>query len=107
MASDTEKSFQSLLSQIEKARSESKKFVESWDDVGRKIKESLSPLKSVNDQIETSDASLSRGNRAGHGRGTGGGALLATPYQQVELVCPGPGRAGDHRQRTPDSERAL
>jgi len=60
MASDTEKSFQKLLEQMQKARYESKDFVESWDDVGRKIKASLDPLKGVNEQIETSDKKLTR-----------------------------------------------
>ena len=54
MASESEKSLQALLAQLEKAREQNKEFVESWNDVGRKIKDSLNPLKGINDQIETS-----------------------------------------------------
>jgi len=51
---EAEKSLQALLSQLEKAREQNKEFVESWNDVSRKIKDSLNPLKGINDQIQTS-----------------------------------------------------
>ena len=54
MASEQEKSLQALLSQLEKARDQNKEFAESWHDVGRAIKNSLNPLKGINDQIKTS-----------------------------------------------------
>lgn len=54
MASESEKSLQALLSQLEQARSRNKEFAESWDDVGRKIKESLNPLNGINNQIKKS-----------------------------------------------------
>jgi len=54
MASESEKSLQALLSQLEKAREQNKEFVDSWSDVSRKIKDSLNPLKGINDQIQTS-----------------------------------------------------
>lgn len=48
----TEKSVADLIKQLEKARAETQSYSETWEDVGRKIKNSINPLKDVEKKIE-------------------------------------------------------
>lgn len=48
----TEKSVADLIKQLEKARAETQAYSETWDDVGRKIKNSINPLKDVEKKLE-------------------------------------------------------
>ena len=40
-SSPTEKSIADLIKQLERARAETQSYSETWDDVGRKIKNSI------------------------------------------------------------------
>lgn len=48
----TEKSVSDLIKQLERARAETQSYSETWDDVGRKIKNSINPLKDVEKKLE-------------------------------------------------------
>lgn len=48
----TEKSVSDLIKQLERARAETQSYSETWDDVGRKIKNSVNPLKDVEKKLE-------------------------------------------------------
>ena len=48
----TEKSVADLIKQLEKARAETQSYSETWEDVGRKIKNSINPLKDIEKQLE-------------------------------------------------------
>jgi hypothetical protein len=48
----TEKSVADLIKQLEKARAETQSYSETWADVGRKIKNSINPLKDVEKKLE-------------------------------------------------------
>jgi predicted nucleotidyltransferase len=48
----TEKSVADLIKQLEKARAETQSYSETWEDVGRKIKNSINPLKDVEKKLE-------------------------------------------------------
>lgn len=48
----TEKSVADLIKQLEKARAETQSYSETWEDVGRKIKNSINPLRDVEKQLE-------------------------------------------------------
>lgn len=48
----TEKSVADLIKQLERARAETQSYSETWDDVGRKIKNSINPLKDVEKKLE-------------------------------------------------------
>ena len=51
-SSPTEKSIADLIKQLERARAETQSYSETWDDVGRKIKNSINPLKDIEKQLE-------------------------------------------------------
>jgi len=51
-SSPTEKSVADLIKQLERARAETQSYSETWDDVGRKIKNSINPLKAVEKNLE-------------------------------------------------------
>jgi len=55
----TEKSVADLIKQLEKARAETQAYSETWDDVGRKIKNSLNPIKDVEKKMEATNIVVS------------------------------------------------
>ena len=57
-SSPTEKSIADLIKQLERARAETQSYSETWDDVGRKIKNSINPLKDIEKQLEIENVLL-------------------------------------------------